>query len=284
MTREGQVAIEGCYGLVRRADHDRYLSTLLAPAARRDSLMVLYAFNVEIARVSEVVSEPMLGEIRLQWWREALEAIANGQASGHEVALAIDTLHRVSPFPLALCRQLIDARARDLSDEPFADMEALQDYAAGTSGSLMRMAGQLLKVQALDTVEDQIIAHAGLAYAYTGLMRALPFHASQGRIDLPLDLMGRCDVDPHDILSGRMTPGLRLALDELIERAHEELAQARAKTLSGTILPAVLPASLCDAYLNIIAAPDFDPFTMPCDVAGFRRQLRLLGRLWRKKI
>lgn len=284
MTLEAQAAIENCYGLVRRADHDRYLAALLAPASKRDALMALYAFNSEIARVAEVVSEPMLGEIRLQWWREALDAIGKGQASGHEVALALEAVHHQSRFPLDLCQQLIDVRARDLSDEPFADMAALQDYAAGTSSLLMQAAAQILNGEALKASDCEIIAHAGLAYAYTGLMRALPFHASQDRVDLPLDLMGRCDVDPHDILAGRMTPGLRLALDELIELAREELALARTPALPSALLPAVLPAALCDAYLDILAARGFDPFTMPCEVAGFRRQLRLLGRLWRKKI
>src|SRR5271156_3271915 len=73
--------------LVRRHDRDRFQTALFAPAARREALFALYAFNYEIARVRESVREPMLGQIRLQWWREAIDAAYAGAASRrHEVA------------------------------------------------------------------------------------------------------------------------------------------------------------------------------------------------------
>src|SRR5208282_2178696 len=59
--------------LVRRHDRDRFQTALFAPAARREALFALYAFNCEIARVRERVTQPTLGQIRLQWWREAIE-------------------------------------------------------------------------------------------------------------------------------------------------------------------------------------------------------------------
>lgn len=77
-----------CGRQVRRYDHDRFLTSLFAPAARREGLLALYAFNVEIAKTAEVVSEAMLGQIRLQWWREAIEALYAGAPPEHEVALA----------------------------------------------------------------------------------------------------------------------------------------------------------------------------------------------------
>ena len=78
-----------CAALVREADRDRYLAALFAPADKRDALFALYAFNVEIARVRDVAREPMPGEIRLQWWREALEGKRDGEARAHPVAAAL---------------------------------------------------------------------------------------------------------------------------------------------------------------------------------------------------
>ena len=71
--------------IVRAADRDRYISALLAPADRRLDLMTLYAFDAELARIATTVSEPLLGEIRLQWWRDALAPLLTdaGRAATH---------------------------------------------------------------------------------------------------------------------------------------------------------------------------------------------------------
>src|SRR6476659_7041720 len=69
--------------LVRRHDRDRFQTVLFAPAARREALFALYAFNYEIARVRESVTEPTLGRIRLQWWRENIAAAFEGGAVRH---------------------------------------------------------------------------------------------------------------------------------------------------------------------------------------------------------
>ena len=67
--------------LVRRHDRDRFQTALFVPAARRDALFALYAFNYEIARVRESVSEPTLGLIRLEWWRQSLDAAFEAPAA-----------------------------------------------------------------------------------------------------------------------------------------------------------------------------------------------------------
>ncbi len=77
--------LSDCARLLRRYDYDRFLTGLFAPAGRREALYAVYAFNLEIARTREAVSEPMLGQIRLQWWREAIEEIYAGRVRRHEV-------------------------------------------------------------------------------------------------------------------------------------------------------------------------------------------------------
>ncbi|MBI1262507.1 MAG: phytoene/squalene synthase family protein [Rhizobiales bacterium] len=281
---DGLRAIEACYDQLRQLDHDRYLTVLLAPAGLRDRLVTLYAFNVEIARISEVVSEPMLGEIRLQWWREALQAAEKGEGRGHDVAVALAELHQRHPLPFAAMQTLIDARARDLDDEAFADMAALENYASATSSQLMRIACLAIADETRLTLQAELVEQAGKAYALTGLLRALPMLASRGHVFFPLDVMGRHDVDPHDILSGHMTPAIRLAMDEIIERARGHLVALRTERVQKPLFPALLPASLCDAYLDILARRDFNPFKTACEVAGFRRQLRLMSRVWQNRV
>lgn len=266
---------------VRTQDHDRFLTLLFAPSGKRPALVALYAFNLEIARVAEAVTEPMMGHIRLQWWRETLEGLSKGETRGHAAA---EALHEAGAFPQAELQALVDARERDLSEDVFEDIAELENYAEATSSGVMNLAALALGGEGAVARAAAAIRHAGIAYALTGLLRALPLHASQGRLMLPGDILLARNVDPHDVLAGHMTDGLRAAIADIAAHAREHLAAARAETLDASILPALLPASLCDRYLALMTAPSFDPFKTPVEVPAFRRQLRLLGRNLVRKI
>src|SRR6267154_786638 len=131
--------------LVRHHDRDRYQTALLAPARRRGALLALYAFNYEIARVRETVTQPMLGQIRLQWWREVLDtAYAGAPARQHPVAVPLSAVIREFGLSREPFDRLIDTRERDLADEPPASLAALEDYAEGSSAALVYLALQAL--------------------------------------------------------------------------------------------------------------------------------------------
>jgi phytoene synthase len=266
-----------CLEEVRRFDHDRFLTLAFAPASKQPALLALYAFNIEIARIAELVSEPMLGQIRLQWWRETIEAMDKGEARGHAVAGALAEARESAAISSQALLQLLDARERDLDDTPLTNLAALEGYAENTSSAVIAVAVEALGGERTDYA--LAIKHGGIAYALTGLLRALPSHASQGRLFLPADMLNRHSVDPHDVFAGRMTPGLRTAMDEMIETSHRHLVLARrGTTVPRALRAAFLPISLCDPYLDLMGKPDFNPFVTPTEVLAFRRQLRLLGR------
>lgn len=273
--RQASASMAASLEEVRAHDHDRFLTLFFAPPAKRPALTALYAFNIEIARIAELVTEPMMGHIRLQWWRETLEGLPRGETRGHAAAVA---LHEAGGIPLDKLQILIDARERDLSDDAFVNIGALEAYAEETSSALMMIAAEILAGEGEAQSAAAAIRHAGIAYALTGILRALPLHASQGRLFLPADSLGRHEADPHDILAGRVTEALRAVMDEVIAAARAHLASARTASFGAAVLPALLPASLCDRYLEIMSAPGFDPFMQPVDVPAFRRQLRFLGR------
>src|ERR1043165_9884877 len=135
----GQQAFAACEATVRRADPDRYFSTLFAPAGKRPFLFALYAFNHEIARIGEVVREPIMGEIRLQWWREGVETARVGNPRPHDVLRALSQTFEAGELPLELCESMLDARAADFSLDMFSN-DALHGYIDSTSGNLMRLA------------------------------------------------------------------------------------------------------------------------------------------------
>src|SRR6266480_6032053 len=116
MTDPMQDAFAHCEGLVRAADRDRFLTTLFAPAEHRPALLALYAFNLEIARVREVVDEPLAGEIRLQWWSDVLEGEGRGEVAAHPVAAALQTIIARYRLSIERLKMLVDARRFDVYD------------------------------------------------------------------------------------------------------------------------------------------------------------------------
>src|SRR5476649_2320600 len=203
---------------VRRADPDRYLSALFAPAAVRAHLMTLYAFNHEVARVAETVRQPMMGEIRLEWWRETLDGARSGTPRNHDVARALADLFAAHPLPIELFAAILDARAFDSSVEQFADWHAAESYCDSTSGNLMRLAARILGG---NDGTDQLAREAGVAYAITGFIRALPFHAARHKVYLPQDLLGAVGLSPDQIMAGTFDVKLKAAIRQTAIKARE---------------------------------------------------------------
>jgi phytoene synthase len=161
---------------IKRADPDRFFCSLFAPADQRASLWLLYAFNHELARAREVGREPMLALIRLQWWREVVE----GSPKHHEIATPLRAALAAGVFAPADLLALIAAREVEAEPE-IPDFAAFMDYARGTAGRLARIAGRVLG-------EDSAAAEDfGTAYGISGILRAAPFLARQGRSLLPAD-------------------------------------------------------------------------------------------------
>src|SRR5688572_5320065 len=139
-------ALSYCAREVRRVDYDRFLTALFAPPDARERLFALYAFNHEIAKVRETVSEPMLGQIRLQWWREALDGIYRGTPRKHAVVEALSAVVAERHPPRAGFEALIDAREFDLAGRAPATLAELEAYCEGTASQLLRLGAELLGV------------------------------------------------------------------------------------------------------------------------------------------
>jgi NADH dehydrogenase [ubiquinone] 1 alpha subcomplex assembly factor 6 len=255
------VALSGPGAIVRRHDHDRYQTVLFAPPDRREALFALYAFNYEVARVRESVTQPMLGQIRLQWWREVVEAIYTGvPARRHEVVQPLAAAIEAFGLSRAHFDRIIDTRERDLAEEPPADLAALIDYAEGTSSVLLHLA-----LEALAAAEPATVAAAraiGIAYALAGLLRAMPFHAAAGRSYIPRDIAGRADLDPADYVRRRDTPAVRAAAEHLAETAAAHLAAGRRgrDRIARCAAAALLPAVIAERYLLRLQRAGFNPF------------------------
>lgn len=238
-----------CQDLVRAGDKDRFLANLFAPDTKRPHLMALHAFDLEIARVRQAVSEPRLGEIRLQWWLDTLDAIYAGETAAHPVAEALARAIAAGSLPKEALRNLILARRFDLYDDPMPSLAGLEGYLGETSSAPIQMAALILAgPQAQAAAEAAGLA--GVAYGLTGLLRA-----ARGRNYLPPDM----------------------DMADAIRHARRRLAEARelAARIPSAALPAFLPVSLTDLYLDRLDRLGEKALTAVADVSQFRRQWRL---------
>lgn len=254
-----------CAAQVRRMDPDRFATALFAPDGdRREALMALYAFNTEVAKVRETVSEPMIGEIRLQWWREALDGIAAGSPRRHAVVEPLARAIAEHDLPRAEFDALIDARETDLDDTPPETLEELVRYADATSGGLQVLALHIVSRPdgGATAAAETAARHVGIAVALAGLARAVPFHASLGKVHLPRDVVR--DAGLPSAAHDRLKPGpeLSAAAARLCARAAEHLTKARNLRLDvpRAALPALLPAVIAERHLKRMAVTGHDPF------------------------
>lgn len=261
---------------VRAGDQDRYWAALLAPESLRGDLLALYAFHFEIAQIPDQVSEAQLGEIRLEWWREALGAALAGGTADHPVLkplAAVAASHALSP---GLLEGMISARSFDLAREPMPNFAALRDYLLATVGAVFRLGAQI--TGALGGAPEAS-EHAAIAHGLTGLMRALPYHAAKGQIFLPGDLLAKHGLHPQIILDGEDNQDLRAALRDLRQQASDALDTARQtmRALPARSLAPFLPLALVPHYLKALGAPSHHPLR---DIAQLNPLMRY-SLIWR---
>ncbi|MDZ4095407.1 MAG: squalene/phytoene synthase family protein, partial [Paracoccaceae bacterium] len=175
------MTLAACAALVKRGDPDRFAAAMAAPAAARTRLWPLYAFNLEVARIPWMTQEPMIAEMRLQFWRDVVAGTGPGAPPAHEVAGPLIALIAAADLPVAVFDQLILARHWDIGRAPFADQNAFDTYLADSGGGLMWLAAKALG--APDAAEP-LARNAGWAMALAGFLRAVPELEARGRVPL----------------------------------------------------------------------------------------------------
>lgn len=207
------MSINACAELVRKGDPDRFQATMTAASELRGRLFVLYAFNLEIARAAWSSQEPMIAEMRLQFWVDILDSIAKGQGvASHEVAGPLSDVINDHHLPIGLFEDMINARRLDVYNTPFADLDSFQAYVKSTSGNLMQLA--VLSLQG-----NEKAAEIGRIFGYgTGvaaMFLAFPKLQAASQACLP----------PHDETDGHHAGVIGALADEGLQA----LAAARAQ-------------------------------------------------------
>ena len=239
--------------LVRDHDRPRYYATLFAPAMHRGALFALYALKAEIARIPALVSEPGLGEIRLQWWREALERIADGGAGETPHLDSLGEAVVRYRLPVAALTALIDVHRGDLYADPPATLGDLEGFFGETESALFQLAclvlgeksgGQGGEAIAENTAEAA--GHAGIAYGLSLRLGALARDLARGRCIVPADMLAAHGLSAEVIFSAPVPEAAANAVTGLADKAaeHLETALAAAGDLPSQLKPAFLPLAV----------------------------------------
>lgn len=253
---------------VRAGDYDRFLTVLFAPVERRAALVALIGFNLEIARIRDLVTEPMLGQIRLQWWHEACAEALAGKPRRHDVLEGL-AAGRVPP---PLMDEMLYTREIEYQPEAPATLADLRAYAAGTSGALAEAMAAVLDG---NVVSRKAARAVGTAFGLAGVLRAARFHADHNRMLLPSALLEESGTSAGAVRSLRSEPGLARAAERIAKVARDELATARGLELgrdNGSRAVFSL-APLTEAYLARLQKKKFDLLGADLTLTPLRKQL-----------
>jgi phytoene synthase len=265
-----------CADLVRTHDFARYAATLFLPAVQRRALLSIYAFNVEISRVRDQVSQPLPGEMRLQWWTDMLAGSGQGGVEGNPVAAELLQTINAFHLPVEPLSRLIEEHQFDLYNDPMPSMAALEGYINDTSSALFSLGARVVAPASEEI--DHLARHGGLAQGMTAVIAALPLDAARRQLFVPLQLLENHGSGMEAVFSGKQTPKARAAIDQLIGEAdsHLKTAMALLARVPPEVRPLFLPLVLVRRDLKRMSRADVDPF-VPLQTARFRT----LWTLWR---
>lgn len=246
---------------------------LFCPSPQREDMAALVAFNLELARVREQVTEPTLGLIRLQWWREAIEEIAAGRdPRRHQVIQALAGVIRRHRLDHRLLLGMIDARESELdsiASETYAQFLHLADSGPG---NLLSLCLSIMGIDPNAKANKEAVQHVAHAYAIAGLLRSLLVDARSRHLRLPADRIKEAGVSLDQLFDLKPQPELQVAVTRLAEAGRAELAETRRLKISRAAIPLTLTARLASLQLSRLGQHGHDVFdarsvaTHPFDV------------------
>jgi 15-cis-phytoene synthase len=272
----------------RAFELDRYLSALLAPRSVRRDLVALAAFAGEIGRIPTFVSEPMVGEIRLQWWRDTIAAMAQpGLVTGHPIADTLTSAVQRHALPTRLLLSAIDAQLDRLRDSPFTTLPALLANIDQSDGAHFALAWHVLSGGRNLDIDGQNpslrnpppagLAAAARAYGLARTLIEMPVLLANGHILLPQDRLAAHRITVENLHLPDSRPGLAAVFADLSATVLAQLSEARATFLNGgqPLRMAILPTALVRPYLRLSELSDTTPLKV-----GDLLPITRVARLW----
>ena len=265
----GAPAAEIVRQAARDGEVDHYFAALMAPNVIRDDVMTMAAFAAVIGHVPRAVHEPIMGEVRLQWWRDALLLGVHGEPTGHPIADAVCAVRARHRLPDELLDGVIDAVSSALSHR--ASPEAATDWTrilARFEGGLFLLTAHVHAGASVAGCEE-LFERAGVAYGLARALCGLPPAMASG---WPPQLIA-ADSPIGD------NPARMAAIAEirqLHDTAREALAEVRRRQgkIPASAIAALLPLAMVEPYLG---AQSKAMMTVPMSPV----EIMPLARIWR---
>ncbi|MGV3552577.1 phytoene/squalene synthase family protein [Rhizobium sp.] len=271
-------AYAACLATLRATDFDRYLACLLVAEDRRGPLAALYAFSAELARIRDLIREPLPGEVRLQYWRDLIEGQPHGDVQANPLAAGI--LHAVvdHKLPRKALAAMTEARIFDLYDDPMPDRATFEGYAGETSSALLQL-GTLILDPASAPAAAEAAGHAGIAQLVAGCLLLMPLHRSRHQVYLPGDILAAVGLNAGVFLLAEDTDRVTAALSAFIGygRDHLKIAREKAAGLSPVARKAFTAVALVEPVFDRAEKAGFSVMERSIQPSQLRRQ----WRLWR---
>ena len=269
-----------CTERVRAEDRDRFLSSLYAPESVRGDLLALYAFDLEVGNIARKVSDPTLGEIRLEWWRQAVR----GDHQGNPIGAAVSEAIARHNLPIEAIDNLLQARAFDLYHDAMPTTGDLEGYCGDTVSAITQLSAIMLGGGAQQTAE--VAGFSGVAGGIVGILQHLPHTASRGQCFLPQDRMVQLKATREDLQAGKATPEMQAVVEELLTLADRRLNEARLamKGFDRSVMPAFLPLAMVAPSLKVLGRTGRDPLKPLAPLSPLRRQWAIWQAVRRGKI
>lgn len=271
MDEVGTKTPEFCLSQLRDLNYDRYLACLYLPERLRNLAITLYAFDAEIAKISTAISEPMTGEIRIQWWRDTISA---GAANTHN-PLADELLGELIAYklPLLPLDTYLQARIFDLYNDPMPDLGTLEGYCGETASVFIQLLSVAAKLEQDREIAD-ICGHAGMVLALTDILRLLPQHMAHNKLYIPKEMLEAAGLNSQSWLANERGNNHLKIIDKVQESARNHLAKLRhllneRADGNADLSLILLPITLCEPYLKsvrklgdqvFVSAPTISPF------------------------
>lgn len=268
---------------LKQHDPDRYYASLVLPAEAQGAFQALCAFSADVASVREKVSQPGPGEIRLQWWDDALTGQGHGIVRSNPVADALLDAMTTWRLPSVPLQRLIAARRFDLYGDPMVDLNAFEGY-AGETVSVLYQFGAIILNKGVTVEDGDAAGHLGVAQALVGHIRAFGFNAARGQIFLPWSVLAAHGVTEAEIFSGQDSARLQSAMGQFRDLAAEHMAKAEKAiaALPRHLQPAFASTALVRADLKRLGTTQ-NSFVASTSLPAWRRIGLLAWWAWRPK-
>ncbi len=232
---------------MRAHDWPRYIASQFAPENKRGELMALYALDAEADRITKIASDPLPGEIRLQWWREVLHGQRADEGASHPLAAALVKVIHDHRLPLDAFDRYLEAQTFALYHDAFPDTVSLEAWCGETSSAIIQLAAIVLDVKAANSAAEAA-GHGGVALGISGILQRLPQTRARGQCFLPQDLLAACGLTRESFVAGEDQEAMTRACKAMAELGLDHVAKLKRRERG-------VPKSIRPAFLACAVAP-----------------------------